>query len=198
MNGTELPWFRIRLSDGREIEVHSANAIEIFERDFKELALSLTKGLTVVKSEVQQQVLPIEPATKEQESEYIRRVCEDLETNPDSLAKVVRFSSVNNLSISPIIIKRPNEEDAVVVIAYLFQIGLGKQRIELGVFKNALTKGNGYAFPGRRLGETLKKLERTKPQIVFRLQTQKRNKPFALTSEGLSKARELIKQWVSK
>lgn len=34
-----LPWFRVRLDDGREIEIHSVDAIQIFRKDFEELVL---------------------------------------------------------------------------------------------------------------------------------------------------------------
>jgi hypothetical protein len=31
----EIPWFRIRFVDGREVEIHAPNAIEIYEKDYK-------------------------------------------------------------------------------------------------------------------------------------------------------------------
>jgi len=39
--GDSLPWFRIQFRDGRTVEIHSQDALKIYERDFKDVFASL-------------------------------------------------------------------------------------------------------------------------------------------------------------
>jgi hypothetical protein len=43
---SSLPWFRVRLKDGREVEIHSMDAIEIYRNEFASLVQAASESKT--------------------------------------------------------------------------------------------------------------------------------------------------------
>jgi hypothetical protein len=120
-------------------------------------------------------------------------VAKAAKVEPERLRKVLSMRNVPGVStIAPVLLARPDAEDAVYVTCYALQVGLKSEQMDVTELKRILAKGSGYPLPGHAFGWILRNIERRKHAI--RTQTQKNYKPLLLSTPGLEKAAAIIKK----
>jgi len=188
--------FRIKWAD-REIEYYGDTANEIFKEVFEYIK---TVPITYVQTtQVPTRQIPATPPTTVPleapvaiEGIEYERLANDAKISREEILKVIEFRKTDLFpELIPFLPKHPDIRDAIFLTSYAMQVGLQKNQIEVLYLKKVLKGPNGYPMPGREFGLILEDLR--KQDVIIASGTQKRNKPFSLSSKGLERARKLIK-----
>lgn len=180
------PSFRIKRGD-LEIRYVGKDASEKFERVIVQV---ISATITPVG--------PLGPPVGAGQSE-VERISLDSGIQAERLHSVLKVTTPSGFEAQiPVLTKRPTmEKDAVLIVGYLLQVGFHAQSIEVAEFKKIMTQGNGFQLPSRTLGLILGGLEQASPPLIQRFGAKKIYKPFILTTDGLEKARTLLKSLAS-
>jgi len=187
--------FRIKWGD-IEVEYHGDDSPEVFKSVFEYFKKIPIKYVETQTGEIKaEEIAPkLEEVTisSKMDSAY-NRLSQDSKIPKEQLQKMVRFKQVGTFEFPvPYLPSHPEDRDAVLLVTYIIQVGLQRTPIEVSHLKKILKDPNGYPLPGRRLGLILQDFRKAK--LIIASQTQKKYKPFTLSTKGLDRARKILKE----
>lgn len=188
--------FRMKWAD-REIEYYGDAVKEIFKEVFEHLKtvpityVQTTQAPTGQMPATTPTTVPLEASVVIEDIEY-ERLANDAKVSRQEILEVIEFRKTDLFpELIPFLPKHPDIRDAILLASYAMQVGLQKNQVQVSYLKKVLKGPNGYPMPGREFGLILEDLR--KQHVIIASGTQKRNKPFSLSSKGLGRTRKLIK-----
>jgi len=190
--------FRIKWAD-REVEYYGDATKEVFDMVFEHVKstpitfVQLTKPPEQTPTEVPTPPTSSEPPkpTTAVTQEY-NRIINDAKVTQEQLLAHIKFEKREGFTdFIPYLPKHPKDRDAIILVSYGLQVGLQMTQIDVTYLRKLLKGPNGYPFPGNQLGKILENFRDA--GVTISSQTQARYKPFTLSTKGLDKARELLK-----
>lgn len=182
--------FRVKWGD-KEIEYYGESSKDEFEKVFSYFQTTKPAESTESVSQPDNSVSSLGKQSEAFGQEY-QRLSKDSGLPVSEIAKKIKFEKKNEFPHAiPSLPDHPELVDAVRLITYSLQVGVQKPQVEVSQLKLILKDPNGYPVPGRELGLILADFRES--DVIIASQAQARNKPFCLSTKGLSQARELLK-----
>jgi hypothetical protein len=189
--------FKIKWAD-REIEYYGDSVPEVFKTVFDHVKSVPITYAQQAQPSAQEPMRPPSTLIAETrtpaavEGDEYERIAKDAEVTKDQVLGAIKFEKRDKFpTLVPYLPKHPDLRDAVVLVSYAVQVGLQKTPIEVSYLKVLLKGPNGYPMPGNELGLIL--MDFREGDVIIASQTQRRNKPFTLSTKGIDRARKLLK-----